>query len=375
MMDRTSLRPWVRLRAVPGLGDAAICRLARSFGSAEAVLEASPQELMGVGSLPASLAEAILTRPQGEAARAIDAELDAIERLRLTVLPYGYADYPTRLRSIPDPPPLLYVRGELRPDDTVAVAVVGSRRATAAAKIVTEELSRDLAACGVTIVSGLARGVDAAAHRGALAGGGRTIAVLGCGLARTYPPEHESLQKQIEAHGAVLSEFPVQAPPHAYHFPRRNRIISGLSVGVLVTEAGGDSGSLITARLALEQGRDVFAVPGSIRSEQSRGSNGLLKQGAKPVDCAADVLEDCLPQLEAPWRDRIAARMRAANMPKPGGALHDDPLVQALSGDPTHIDDVIATTGLPAAEVAGRLLAMELAGLVRQLPGQMFIRV
>ncbi len=180
---------------------------------------------------------------------------------------------------IADPPPLLYITGTLTEQDELAVAIVGARRATAAGRAMTEELSHDLAGAGMTVVSGLARGVDAAAHRGALAAQGRTIAVLGCGIDRTYPPEHERLRRQIEERGAILSEVPMGAPPHGHHFPRRNRIISGLSLGVIVTEAAINSGSLITARLAAEQGREVFAVPGFVKEDTSRGTNALAQRG------------------------------------------------------------------------------------------------
>ncbi len=219
--------------------------------------------------------------------------------------------YPPRLTTIPDPPPLLYVSGSLERADHQAVAIVGSRKATAAGRLLTEELSRELASLGFTIVSGLARGIDAAAHRGALAGKGRTVAVLGCGIDRTYPPEHASLRKQIESDGAVIGELPLGSYPHGYHFPRRNRIISGMCLGVIVTEAAMDSGSLITARLAADQGREVFAVPGFVKNETSRGPNGLIKQGATLVETVDDVIEELLPQLNDSLRERLTTRVSA----------------------------------------------------------------
>ena len=211
---------------------------------------------------------------------------------------------------IADPPPLLYITGTLTEQDELAVAIVGARRATAAGCAMTEELSHDLAGAGMTVVSGLARGVDAAAHRGALAAQGRTIAVLGCGIDRTYPPEHERLRRQIEERGAILSEVPMGAPPHSHHFPRRNRIISGLSLGVIVTEAAISSGSLITARLAAEQGREVFAVPGFVKEDTSRGTNALLKEGAALIERAQDVIDAVLPQLEPALRLRLQPSRR-----------------------------------------------------------------
>jgi DNA processing protein len=251
------------------------------------------------------LADAIRRGPDSPACRNVERELNAIERGRIEVRSVLDPAYPMRLKMIVDPPPLLYITGALTEQDELAVAIVGARRATAAGRLLTEELSYDLAALGVTVVSGLARGVDAAAHRGALAAQGRTIAVLGCGIDQTYPPEHERLRRQIEEQGAILSEVPVGAPPHSHHFPRRNRVISGLSLGVIVTEAAINSGSLITARLAAEQGREVFAVPGFVKEDTSRGTNALIKDGAALIERAQDVIEAVMPQLEPALRLRL----------------------------------------------------------------------
>ncbi|MES4785462.1 MAG: DNA-protecting protein DprA, partial [Nitrospiraceae bacterium] len=244
MSDSASLRSWLLLRAVRGLGDLSIRRLVQEFGSPEAVLTASPDRLIQVGQVSRSLAQAIHHGPDDAARRAIDHELNILRRSNISVVTYCDASYPARLKTIPDPPPFLYVSGKLDAADDRAVAIVGSRKATVAGRVLTEQLSRDLASMGFTIVSGLARGVDAAAHRGALDGKGRTIAVLGCGIDRTYPPEHQALRKEIEANGAVITELAIGSFPHAYHFPRRNRVISGLCLGVVVTEATLQSGSL-----------------------------------------------------------------------------------------------------------------------------------
>jgi len=257
-----SLEAWLKLRAIDGIGDHTVLALVREWQSPEEVFRASTDELIQRGC-SRRLADAIRRGLDQNTCQRIERELHTIERQDIDVRTILDGSYPARLRMIPDPPPLLYVSGSLNESDELAVAVVGARRATAAGRLVTEELASGLAEAGFTVVSGLARGVDAAAHRGALAAGGRTIAVLGCGIAQTYPPEHERLRHEIEARGAVLSELSLDAPPHSGHFPRRNRIISGLSLGVVVTEAAIDSGSLITARLAAEQGREVFAVPGS----------------------------------------------------------------------------------------------------------------
>jgi DNA processing protein len=267
----------------------------------------------------------------------------------------------------------LYITGTLTDQDALAVAIVGARRATAAGRTMTEELSHDLAGAGMTVVSGLARGVDAAAHRGALAAQGRTIAVLGCGIDRTYPPEHERLRRQIEEQGAILSEVPMGAPPHSHHFPRRNRIISGLSLGVIVTEAAIGSGSLITARLAAEQGREVFAVPGFVKEDTSRGTNALLKEGAALIERAQDVIDVVLPQLEPGLRLRLQhSHEKSEQRDHLGG--EEQQVYDALSYDPRTVDDVIVSTGLSVSVVMASLLSLELRQRVRQLPGQRYLR-
>ena len=374
-----SFRPWFVLRAVPGIGDALVCRLVQCFGSPDAVLRAPHDALTRVDGVSLSLAKAIRQGPGAEDLLAIDRELKSLERLPVRIVTIVDPDYPVRLKAIHDPPPVLSMSGALSEADHHAVAVVGTRHATPSGRLVAEQLSRELASAGLTVVSGLARGVDGVAHRSALEAGGRTIAVLGCGIDRTYPPEHQALRKSIEERGAVLSELPLGAYPHAYHFPKRNRIISGLSLGVVVVEAAPKSGSLITARLAAEQGREVFAVPGSVQSEQSRGTNGLIKQGAKLVEQAGDIIEELLTQMEPAFRAQLeesrTALTRRVQSSVP--VLEDDEaaLYSALSPEPMHIDELIVKTGLPAARVTSLLLALELRGAVRQLPGRSCIKV
>jgi DNA processing protein len=237
----------------------------------------------------------------------------------------------------------------------------------------TEELSHDLAEAGMTVVSGLARGIDAAAHRGALAAQGRTIAVLGCGIDRTYPPEHERLRRQVEERGAILSEVPMGSPPHSHHFPRRNRIISGLSLGVIVTEAAINSGSLITARLAAEQGREVFAVPGFVKEDTSRGTNALLKEGAALIERAQDVIDAVLPQLEQTMRLRLQSS-RARSIPGDHLGIEEQLVYDVLSYDPLTVDEVSVTTGLSVSIVMASLLSLELQQRIRQQPGQRYFR-
>ena len=371
-MTRARLESWLRLRAVYGVGDLTALRLVRAWHSPEAVLRASREDLIQSGCSP-QLADAIRRGPDSPVCRSIERELDAIERGHIEVRSVLDPTYPRRLKMIADPPPLLYITGTLTEQDELAVAIVGARRATAAGRVMTEELSHDLAALGVTVVSGLARGVDAAAHRGALAAQGRTIAVLGCGIDQTYPTEHERLRRQIEERGAILSEVPVGAPPHSHHFPRRNRIISGLSLGVIVTEAAINSGSLITARLAAEQGREVFSVPGFVKEATSRGTNALLKEGAALIERAQDVIDAVMPQLEPALRLRLQPsqekNVRGDQLGKEEQLVYD-----ALSYEPLTVDDVIVTTGLSVPTVMASLLSLELRQRVRPLPGQRYLR-
>jgi DNA processing protein len=370
-MTSPVLESWLRLCAIEGVGDLTVLRLVRAWHSPDAVLRASRDELIQ-GGCSQQLADAIRREPDSSTRRSLHRELKAIEREHVEVRSVLDQTYPARLRMITDPPPLLYITGTLTEQDELAVAIVGARRATAAGRTMTEELSRDLAGAGVTVVSGLARGVDAAAHRGALAAQGRTIAVLGCGIDRTYPPEHERLRRQIEEQGAILSEVPMGAPPHSHHFPRRNRIISGLSMGVVVTEAAVGSGSLITARLATEQGREVFAVPGFVKEDTSRGTNALLKEGAALVERAQDVIDAILPQLEPALRLRLqpshAKRKEIRHLSEEEQRVHD-----ALSYDPRTVDEVIASTGLSVSIVMVSLLSLELRHRVKQLPGQRYL--
>lgn len=374
-MDTASLAPWFALRAMRGLNDADVCRLITAFGSPEAVRSTSLEALIEAGGLSPAAAQAVQRGPSAETMREIDRELAQVDRLRLSVVTYLDPLYPSRLRAIHDPPPVLYVSGALDADDRHAVAVVGSRRPTPAGRVLTERLSRELAAAGFTVVSGLARGIDAAAHRGAVSAGGRTLAVLGCGLDRTYPPEHEALRKDIESHGAVVSELPLGSYPHGYHFPRRNRIISGISLGVVVTEAAIPSGSLITARLALEHGREVFAVPGPVGAETSRGPNGLIKQGAKLVETVDDIIEELWPQLEPSFQEHVHSRVPPSTERKGVLSKNEAAIYGLLSRDTMQIDELITQSGLLAGEVTGLLLSMELKGFVRQLPGHSYIRI
>jgi DNA processing protein len=373
-MNNGGIRSWLALRAIPGVGDATMLALVQTMGSPEAVLGASEETLVQLGC-HLNLARAIRTGPAADAERQIDRELRTLERSGVSAVAYSDDDYPARLRTIADPPPVIYISGRMERHDNHAVAIVGARRASHTGRLFTEELSRELASVGFTIVSGLALGVDAAAHRGALAGGGRTIAVLGCGVDRTYPSVHVGLRRQIEQCGAVVSELPIGAAPHSYHFPRRNRIISGLSLGVIVTEAALNSGSLITAGLAADQGREVFAVPGMVKAEMSRGPNGLIKMGAKLVETASDVIDELLTQVDDAFRERLQTGRAIAPDSRRDFGNEEALVYDALSYEPQSMDQVICKTGLSASQVATALLALELKNRVRQLPGNDYLRL
>jgi DNA processing protein len=299
----------------------------------------------------------------------IDEDLRRIFQESIRLITFNDPSYPARLRMIADPPPALYLKGDLRADDEKAVAVVGSRSASDYGRRVARELCRGLAVCGFTVVSGMARGIDGEAHEAALDAGGRTIAVLGSGVDRPYPPEHERLYNRIGGQGAVISELPMRTPPMAFNFPARNRLISGLSLGVVVVEATEKSGSLITASLALEQGREVFAVPGEVGASRTRGTHRLIRQGAKLVETVQDIVEEIAPQL-APHPGKSAA---ANERTLPERATAEARTIFALIGQRSlHVDEVIERSGFTAAKVSETLLQLELEGYLKQFPGNRY---
>ncbi len=352
---------WFALRSVPYVGNVLFCRLIERFGTPEAALKATPEALMSVRGISRNLAEAISRHDYREYA---DRESARVAACGCKIVDCTSTGYPRLLREIADRPPYLYVQGNLNDVDP-AIAVVGSRRASSYGLLNTGRLAAELAAQGIAIVSGMARGVDAAAHRGALQQGGQTIGVLGCGVDVVYPQENRRLFAEMKEKAVLISEFPMGALPLPENFPRRNRIISGLSRGVLVVEAAEGSGSLITAQYALEQGRDVFAIPGNINCHGSRGTNRLIKQGAKLVESVADILEE-LPQA-------VPKKLNAA--PAPAGlAPEEAAILSLLAREPLHIDDVIASSALTVSEVSAILLRLELKGAISQLPGKLFAR-
>jgi DNA processing protein len=346
---------------VQGIGPARMRRLLDYFGDAETAWYATLGDLAGAG-LESRVAEALVeTRRTVD----LDREMERLEAAGARALTRDSEDYPERLREVADSPPVLYLLGDLVQSDGWAVAVVGTRRATHYGREVTARLASELAQAGITVISGLARGIDTEAHRAALEGGGRTIAVLGSGVNVIYPPENRGLAERIisEERGAIVSEFPLGAQPEAVNFPARNRIISGLSLGVLVVEAGERSGALITVTFALEQGRDVFAVPGPITSRMSDGPNRLLKQGAKCVTEVRDILEELHIEM-------VTEHVEAAR------SLPADPTERMLLGflqeSTQHIDDLTNRSGLPASTISAVLTMMELKGMVRHLGGMQY---
>ena len=349
-----NIKYWVGFNCIPGIGRVRLTQLENHFGSLEDAWKASPGELQRAGLDSVALRAITQWRPKVSP----EAEMEKLDGYGIKVLTCNDQDYPSRLKQIYDYPPVLYILGSLLPEDEWCLAVVGTRRASVYGKQVTEEIVTDLAQSKITIVSGLAKGIDTVAHRSALAAGGRTIAVFACGLDIVYPAENSQLSRSIMERGALISEYPLGTRPRAENFPRRNRILSGLSLGVLVTEADETSGAMITAHMALEQNREVFAIPGSILSPASRGTNQLIQEGAKLVREYTDILEEL--NLMAVARQ---IEMREILPESDTESL----LLQRLSAEPTHIDEVCRSSGLPAATVSSTLAMMELKGLVKQV--------
>jgi DNA processing protein len=358
---------WVALALVPGVGGET-----RRYHELLAV--APPAELFALSrrALASKVGDDLAAAVSGFDAQAVAAQQrQAAERSRARLVTLEDAEYPALLKQVPVPPPFLFVRGTLAREDGLAVAVVGSRQPTAYGLKVAGRLGGDLAARGVTIVSGLARGVDTAAHQGALGAGGRTLAVLGSGLDIVYPPENRPLVERLVGAGALISQFPMGTPPLPGHFPIRNRVIAGLTLGSVVVEAAEKSGALITARFAGELGREVYAVPGNVSSPASDGANRLIQDGAKLVR----TWEDVVAEWPAAWRRALRPVTTATPAAAGPQGVTETRLLPLLGDEPVAIDRVIAETGLPAGEVAASLMALEIRGLVKQLAGQRYIKV
>jgi DNA processing protein len=352
---------WIALNMIPGVGPVAYRTLISFFHDPERVFRASQKELAAVEGIGEKTIKAIKGFPAEASATK---ELKKAKDLGVTILTFRDQGYPKNLLQIYDPPPLLYVRGTLDKGDSLMVAVVGSRRGSSYGRAVTKKISKDLSSAGVTVVSGMARGIDTYAHLGALEAGRRTIAVLGCGVDVIYPPESKKLFFDIIDRGAVISEFPLSTPPEGKNFPKRNRVISGVSLGVVIVEATADSGSLITASYALEQGREVFAVPGNVGMATSQGTNRLIKQGAKLVEESQDILAEIVPQYEG----------MITKYDQPALSDEEDGVFQLISHNPLHIDEISRLSSMEIRRVSTVLLELELKGVINQLSGKMFVR-
>lgn len=368
------LRDLLALTLVPGLGPRLTAALLTRFGSASAAVNASEYDLSQVTHIGSKLA-----RSFSEAMQSInvEAEIERIARFNIHLTALNTVDYPEALATITDPPHLLYVRGTMLPADAKAIAIVGSRQCTPYGKRVTEKLAGDMARAGYTIVSGLARGIDGAAHRGAIDAGGRTIAVLAGGLSSIYPPEHADLAAEVAEHGALIAETPMAMQPQRGMFHARNRLISGLARAVVIIEANERSGALITARHAAEQGREVFAIPANVDSVTSAGNLRLLRQGARLIRHADDLLED-LQGISVPESIPAArgepARQTLSAPTKPAGLEPIPSSIWDFLDEPKHVDAITRAVGLPISELSRMLTTMELKKIVRRLPGNHYER-
>ena len=359
----------LRLALVPGVGPRTRKVLLERFGSSGAVLRALASQLRDVeGVGPKLTARIAAARDEIHA----EEEIELCRQSGVAIITQADPQYPRALKEIVDPPAVLFVRGQWEPRDAVAVAIVGTRHATQYGLRQAERLAGSLARAGVTIASGLARGIDAAAHRGALGAGGRSIAVLGSGVLNVYPPEHKELADEVASHGAVFSEAPPRAAPMAGVFPQRNRIISGLSLGVMVVEAGERSGALITARHAMEQGREVFAVPGRIDDRTSHGCHRLIRDGAKLVQSPEDVLEELGPLVEPALGGDGQVVRHPAELLLEGVERQ---VLAAIGGDATAIDDLVTATGLSPAQVLSTISVLEMRHVIRRLSGVLVARI
>ncbi len=365
MVETEERAYWVAWARVPGIGPARLRLLARAFGTLKAAWNGRALDLRSAGLDERTTASAVkafgILDPATEWERTVQAGI--------TVLTWNDEEYPNQLRSIASAPAILYIRGTVTADDALAVAIVGTRRATPYGREVAHRIATDLAAVGVTVVSGLAKGIDGIAHDRALAAGGRTIAVLGHGMDMMYPPEHRSLAARIaDGGGALITEYPLGTRIDPANFPARNRIISGLALGVVIVEADRKSGALITADFAADQGREVFAVPGSILSPMSAGTNALIKDGARLVTSVDDILSELRLEIR---REQHATQQVLPTLPGVPGA---EALLSALSAEPAHIDDLCRACGLPISDVNGLLVQLQLTGAVRPAGPQLYVR-
>jgi DNA processing protein len=355
------IRYWIGLSLVPDIGPITAKQLISHVGTPEHIFRLDMHGLLSVQGMTKTRAENIANFSGWDD---VEKQVKVLEQKGISVVCYGDPGYPQVLQEIPDAPLVIYMRGLYQPDDRFGIAVVGSRTYSPYGEAVTQKISGELAASGFTVISGMARGIDTFAHRSALASGGRTIAVLGSGIDVCYPSENKGLMEKIVVSGCVMSEFPPGTPPNRENFPRRNRLISGLSMGVLVVEAAEGSGSLITVSSALEQNREVFAVPGNITSKNSAGTNLLIRQGAKIVLRTGDIIEELAPVLKGFIRNETRLNVELSS--------DEQKICTGLSGEPKHIDDLVREIGLPVHKILDILLSLELKGVIRQSDGKRF---
>ncbi|MFH2038013.1 MAG: DNA-processing protein DprA [Chloroflexota bacterium] len=353
---------WLGFNLVKGIGAVRLRALKEYFGDLAVAWEATSSQLLETGLSPRIVENIIKIRTSVN----LENYYENIQSKGINVVISDEDNYPDRLKEIDQPPPVLYIRGKIEEDDFWSVAIVGTRRVTAYGRQVADELATYLAQNGVTVISGMARGVDAIAHQAALRAGGRTLAVLGCGVDRIYPPEHRNLADQIMDQGAILSDYAPGTPPDSSNFPPRNRIISGLSIAVVVVEAAETSGALITANFAADQGRDVFAVPGNIYAPQSKGTNLLIQQGAHPLLSGRDLLDNL--NLTRVNEQHIIRHAIPSNST-------EENVLNILGREPKHVDEIRSQTGLPIESVSAALVMMELKGMVQQVGGMNYIAV
>ena len=366
-MDTSELKAWLALWTVPNIGPIRYVSLVKHFGSPEKVLAASAKELAGLPDVGPVTASSIKNHVSWEAA---EEQLGLCEKNQVQIVTFKDEGYPKNLLTIYDPPPFLFVGGDIKEEDRDAVAMVGCRSASSYGRRITEKISRELVRRGITIVSGMARGIDSIGHSAALKEKGRTLAVFGSGLDVPYPPENKKLAGQIKSSGAVISEFFLGTKPEAPNFPRRNRLISGLSLGVVIVEAGNRSGALLTAQCALEQNREVFAIPGNLDSKNSQGTNKLIKEGAKLVTAVEDILEELRISTQAEGSASPAQTQRDLS----GLSQAERNMFELISDEPYHIDKIALQASVGVPEALSTLLSLELKGLVKQLSGKVFVR-
>jgi DNA processing protein len=365
------LRYWLALTFIKDIGPVTCKRLLSAFGSPQKIFEARLNELKDIEDIGESRAEKIL---KFNSWNRVEKEIRAINLKNIRILKYTDKEYPVPLRQIDDSPVILYTKGNFIEEDKYAIAIVGSRRMTDYGRKVAETIAFEIASRGLTVISGMARGIDTSSHKGALKAGGRSIAVLGCGIDRPYPPENVKLLESLSDSGCVISEFPIGTPPNKENFPRRNRLISGLSMGVLVVEATDNSGSLITAQYALEQGKEVFAVPGNIISKNSEGTNNLIKNGAKLVQKTDDILEELSPVLKDILKSdkNFPERNFPLNIDRLEITDEEKAICKIIGNDSKHIDIIARESGMSPAELSGILLNLEMKGIIKQIEGKRF---